>query len=176
MNYYSTYQLITNEEILKINELSAYVEEFQKYDRKFSSYKLTNEDKDIFLKKILIWIENHLKIKLNSYNNNLYDTFLINYNTGDFFLKHKDDTFMQVKGSTRKYVCGFHLNNDYIGGEYCLYDSNETHTIIENKIGYPYIFESKMYHEVKPVIEGTRKSIVIHIDKECLETIKKQIL
>jgi hypothetical protein len=169
-------QLITDEEILKINELSIHAEEFEKEDRKYSSYKLKNKDKDIFLKKLLVWIESYLKIKLISYNYDLYDTFLINYNVGDFFLKHKDDTLMGAKGSTRKYVSGFHVNEDYQGGDFVLYDYDDNFKIIEKRKGYPYVFESKMYHEVKPVILGIRKSIVIHIDSESILKSKKQII
>jgi hypothetical protein len=176
MLHYSTYQVISDEDIKKLNDLSVKVEFFQKHDRRFSSYQFTNEDKDIFLKKVLMWVEEVRQIKLNIYDYKFYDSFLINYQVGDYFLKHKDDTYMNFRGSTRKYVVGFHLSNEYKGGEYCIYDSNNNIELIGNDIGHTYVFDSETYHEVKPIIEGVRKSVIIHIEKENIVTSKKDII
>jgi Rps23 Pro-64 3,4-dihydroxylase Tpa1-like proline 4-hydroxylase len=176
MLHYSTYQIISNDDIKKLNDLSINVELYQKNDRKYSSYQFTNEDKEIFLGKILNWIEDVLEIKLNKSDYKYYDSFLIKYDVGSYFHKHKDDTYMKFRGSTRKYVVGFHLSNEYKGGEYCIYDSNNNIELIGNDIGYTYVFDSETYHEVKPIVEGVRKSVIIHIEKENIVTSKKEII
>ncbi len=168
--------LISEDDLSFIDKLSYKVARVERDDRRYSSHRLSNEEKSVFLKKLLIWVENKLDIKFRRYDLSLFDTFFINYNVGDFFLKHRDDTLMWAKGSKRKYVSGFHINEDYEGGDFVVYDYDDNFEIMEKRKGYPYIFESKMYHEVKPVLSGVRKSIVIHIDTESILTSEKQII
>lgn len=160
---YSYTQLITNDELEYIDTLSDKVLSVKKNDRQYSVYTLNEYDKNIFLKKILNWIESIAKIKFNSYDSNLYDSYLINYDVGNFFSKHKDSDYLK-NGNVRKFVVGFHLYCDYTGGDFVLYDG-DIKTNILNKPGYVYLFNSNVEHEVLPIETGVRKSIVMFINE-----------
>lgn len=175
MVHISQEQIINDDELGIINTLSFNSTLYKSHDRKYSSYKFTDKEKDIFLKKLLIWVESIVDFKFNNYKNYMFDCFLIVYNVGDYFLKHSDDMYMINKGSNRKYVAGFHINNNYEGGEYNVYNHDTQFETIINKPGFTYLFDSSMFHEVKIVKKGIRKSVVIFIDEECIENRKKII-
>lgn len=161
---YSTTQLITDAELAYIDSLSNNVHEVKKNDRSYSVYTLNDYDKNIFFKKILKWIEDTAEVKLTNYDSNLYDSYLINYNAGDFFSKHKDSDYLKT-GVVRKFVIGFHLYCEYTDGDFILH-TDVGHTNILNKAGVVYLFDSEVEHEVLPIKTGVRKSIVMFINKE----------
>jgi hypothetical protein len=166
MIQYSDTQLITDDELAYLDTLSNKSIPVKKIDRQYSVYTLNDYDKNIFLTKILKWIESITAVKLNSYNSNVYDSYLINYDVGDFFSKHKDSDYLK-NGVVRKFVGGFHLYSDYTNGEFVLY--NDVDTInISNKPGVTYLFDSSIEHEVLPIKMGIRKSIVFFINTEHL--------
>jgi hypothetical protein len=166
MIQYSNTQLINDDELRYIDTLSDKLIQVKKSDRNYYVYTLNDYDKNIFLTKVLKWIEVIAKIKLNSYDSNLYDSYLINYNKGDFFSKHKDSDYLK-KDVVRKFVGGFHLYSDYTKGEFVLYNSIEKINIL-NKPGVTYLFDSSIEHEVLPIETGIRKSIVFFINEEHL--------
>jgi len=161
---YSTTQLITDTELEYIDTLSDKSTFFKTTGRQYSVYELNDYDKNIFLTKILKWVESITDVKLNNYNSNLYDSYLINYNEGDFFSKHKDNDYLK-NGVVRKFVVGFHLYCNYTGGDFVLYE-NVKQTNILNNAGVVYLFDSDVEHEVLPIETGLRKSIVIFINTE----------
>lgn len=163
---YSTTQLITDEELRYIDTLSDNSLDVKKNDRQYSVYTLNEYDKNIFFKKILKWVESTAEIKLHSYDSNLYDSYLINYDVGDFFSKHKDSDYLK-SGVVRKFVVGFHLYCDYTGGDFILYNDTQQINILNNA-GVVYVFDSDIEHEVLPIESGIRKSIVMFINKEHL--------
>ncbi len=67
--------------------------------------------------------------------------------------------------STRKLTLVMALNDDFTGGEFQLNLGNEeTPTTLEMTRGKIYAFPSFLIHRVKPVLTGTRKSIVIWVE------------
>ena len=90
-----------------------------------------------------------------------------NYKTGDVFKKHKDNLY-----PTQIHNIGVCLNDDYVGGEFVLYEPYE---ILPKKKGEIYTFPSLRMHEVKEILEGERWSIIafLHIDNLDL---KKRLL
>jgi predicted 2-oxoglutarate/Fe(II)-dependent dioxygenase YbiX len=174
MIHYSKEKLVTDDELKFIDNLSPITRRIVKNDRAHSAHRLNFSEKEVFLKKILMWVENTMSIKLKSYDYNLYDTYLIIYNKNDFFSKHTDNQYMS-KGVTRKFVTGFHLECEYEGGEYCIFaDGKEVD--IKNDVGIIYLFDGEIEHEVKPIKSGIRKSIVIFIDNENIMTGKTEKL
>ena len=163
---YSTTQLITDEELRYIDTLCNNTLDVKKNDRQYSVYTLNEYDKNIFFEKILKWVESTAEIKLKSYDSNLYDSYLINYDSGDFFSKHKDSDYLK-NGFVRKFVGGFHLYSDYTGGDFVLYNNVEKINIL-NTPGVVYLFDSSIEHEVLSVETGVRKSIVFFINAENL--------
>lgn len=116
------------------------------------------------IKKLLIWFEEMTNLKLKTYNHSL---ILHRFYKDNFFAKHSDNTYRNEKN--RAYVVGFHLNNEYEGGDYVLYDTNE---IINKTPGVPYFFNSKIEHEITPIKSGVRKSALIFINHEDLSKSK----
>jgi predicted 2-oxoglutarate/Fe(II)-dependent dioxygenase YbiX len=80
---------------------------------------------------------------------------LLRYETGQFYVQHTD-SFIQQQRSISCSVC---LNEDYVGGEFAFFDRE---IMIRSTVGSVIVFPSNfMYpHEIMPVIEGTRYSII----------------
>jgi hypothetical protein len=163
---YSNDQLITDDELKYIDSLSNNVLKVNKCDRRYSVYTLNEHDKNIFLKKILKWIEATGQVQLHRYDSDLYDCYLITYHKDDFFSKHKDNTYLK-NGFMRRFVAGFHLYCDYTGGDFILYDDIKKTNIL-NKPGVTYLFDGDIEHEVLPIETGIRKSIIMFINEEHL--------
>lgn len=162
---YSEPNFIDNYEISELEKLSATMfRKSKENERSYSILTLNSKQKEIFLKKILVWIESIYDIKLLSYSPEFYDSYMIYYNKCDFLYRHHDNQFIFNHKMKRKYVVGFHLNNDYEGGEYYLYFNNTKHEI-DKTVGVAYTFDSELEHEVKPITSNIRKSVVIFVNE-----------
>jgi len=80
---------------------------------------------------------------------------LLRYNEGDFYIEHTDS----FKEQQRSLSCSLQLNDNYVGGEFALFGRE---IMIRSKKGSAIVFPSNfMYpHEIMPVLEGTRYSII----------------
>jgi predicted 2-oxoglutarate/Fe(II)-dependent dioxygenase YbiX len=80
------------------------------------------------------------------------------YKVGDYFKKHKDNLY-----PTQIHNIGVCLNDDYVGGEFVLYEPYE---ILPKKQGEIYTFPSLRMHAVNEILQGERWSIIsfLHID------------
>jgi predicted 2-oxoglutarate/Fe(II)-dependent dioxygenase YbiX len=151
-------KLVTEDEIEFIETLYHDLFHFKKRDRSYE-VKIIETDLIAPIKlKLLKWVESKLKLKLNSYDQKI---MIMRYNENDYFLRHTDDDY--AWGKNRYLVTGFHLNDDYEGGDYIVYNP---YYLIEKEIGVPYVFESKTEHEVKKVTKGTRRSVIMFINHE----------
>jgi PKHD-type hydroxylase len=63
-----------------------------------------------------------------------------------------------INGKTRKLSMTIVLNENYEGGEFEFFDGKE---LIKEKMGTVIAFPSYLVHKVKPVIKGTRYSLVV---------------
>ena len=80
------------------------------------------------------------------------------FTKGDWFGKHND-----VRDN-RLYAVGVLLNDDFSGGDFKLYNPNE---IILNKvIGNTYLFDVKIDHEITPILDGERYSLLWFLENE----------
>ena len=61
-----------------------------------------------------------------------------------------------------EYAAGFHINDDYEGGEFVVYE-NGKQRIIGKQIGVPYIFSSEVGHKINKVKSKIRYSIIVFI-------------
>jgi Rps23 Pro-64 3,4-dihydroxylase Tpa1-like proline 4-hydroxylase len=80
---------------------------------------------------------------------------LLMYESGQFYTQHTDSFIHQQ----RSVSCSLTLNDDYVGGEFAFFDRE---MMIRNSVGSVIVFPSNfMYpHEIMPVIEGTRYSVI----------------
>ena len=128
-------------------------------DRSYEFAVLKNNELNI-TQKLLDWFEMESGEKLK---NKIHHLIIHQYSVGDYFAKHIDSVERNYKN--RAYVIGFHINNNYEGGEYKLYEPNE---IIDKTPGVPYCFKSDRLHEITKITKGIRKSALIFINYEDL--------
>ena len=150
---------------IELNFLNQYWEnvEYRKHnDRSYEFALMVNNNMGI-TNKLLNWFEVQSGEKLIHKE---HDLIIHKYNVGDYFGKHTDKNY-----KNRAYVVGFHINDNYEGGEYILYNPNE---IIDKRPGIPYYFKSDRLHEITKITKGIRKSGLIFIDYEDL--VKKSLL
>jgi hypothetical protein len=155
-------KLFTSDEINLIENSFHDMTKVQKRDRSYEVKALESEIIIPIKLKLLSWVESNLNIRLNSTDQKFG---ILRYNTNDFFLRHNDDDikYRNAFGKNRYLVTGFHLNDDYVGGDFTVYDPEY---IITKEIGVPYVFEVKRDHEVKIITSGTRKSVIMFINHE----------
>jgi hypothetical protein len=113
-----------------------------------------------YLDRFLDWIEN--KIGKNIDNRKKYHLILHRFKKGDYFDYHTDGGYRDKELGKREYAAGFHLNNDYEGGEFVVYE-NEKERVIGKQIGAPYIFSADIGHKINKVKSNTRYSIVVFV-------------
>jgi hypothetical protein len=77
---------------------------------------------------------------------------------GDWFGKHND-----VRDN-RLYSVGVLLNDDFEGGDFKLYNPNEI--ILDKVIGNTYIFDVTINHEITPILDGERYSLLWFLQNE----------
>jgi len=130
-----------------------------KSDRSYKFVIFNNKESKI-VDKLLDWFELESGEKIKNRDSYL---FLHKYETGDYFTKHKDEAVIADKH--REYVVGFHINDDYKGGNYKLYNPEST---IDKTPGVPYFFKANREHEITPIINGIRKSALMFIYSEDL--------
>ena len=102
--------------------------------------------------------------KVISNYNDIVPTFRIDIDTGYQLLRYKEGEFYtqhtdSFKEQQRSLSCSLQLNENYVGGEFALFDRE---IMIRTKPGSAIVFPSNfMYpHEIMPVIKGTRYSII----------------
>ena len=77
---------------------------------------------------------------------------------GDWFGKHNDIR------ENRLYAVGVLLNNNFEGGDFKLYNPNEI--ILDKVIGNTYIFDVTINHEITPILDGERYSLLWFLQNE----------
>lgn len=94
----------------------------------------------------------------------MHSEFHINVDTGYELLRYKEGNFYKqhvdsFKEQQRSVSCSIQLNEDYIGGEFAFFDRE---LVIRASVGSVILFPSNFMfpHEIMPVIEGTRYSII----------------
>jgi len=90
------------------------------------------------------------------------------YKIGDSFLRHNDAK------KNRIYGVGVLLNEEFMGGDFIFYDKNPE---IINKIkGNSYVFDVITNHEIKPIINGIRHSLLWFLDNNNIKISKTNLL
>ena len=117
------------------------------------------EAEETLINKILTYIKaaNRNLYGFEIYSDTIYDLQLSKYPTGGHYKSHWDCNFSKVTSFQRKLSFVLFFNDEYDGGELVISDTNplgkpETGTLV--------VFPSIYYHEVTPVINGTRYTLV----------------
>lgn len=129
---------------------------WEKKDRKFKSIVLeySEDTKWIFL-KLKNFVEESIDIKITNLKKVIH---FHKFNEMDWFDKHND-----IKDK-RIYAVGVLLNNDFKGGDFKLYNPDEI--ILDKVIGNTYIFDVRIEHEITPILQGERYSLLWFLQRE----------
>lgn len=123
---------------------------WQYKDRSYDSYLLSYNDatKWIF-ERLKKYFESETGIEIYKIRKEIHFHKFIK---GDWFAKHNDIN------DSRLYAIGTMLNDDFEGGDFIMY--NDEKIILDKKVGNTYIFDVKIEHEITPIIDGERYSLL----------------
>ena len=125
-------------------------------DRKYNSQSITCslETKWLFDKlKTFFEEQSNIRIKKNKEVIHFHKFVKDNW-----FGKHND-----ILGN-RLYAVGVLLNDNFEGGDFKLYNPNEI--ILNRVIGNTYLFDVRIDHEITPILEGERYSLLWFLENE----------
>jgi len=125
-------------------------------DRKYRSQPITYslETKWLF-DKLQTFFEEELNIQIKKNKEVIHFHKFIK---GDWFGKHND-----VRDG-RIYAVGVLLSDDFEGGDFKLYNPGEI--ILDKVIGNTYLFDVRIDHEITPILEGERYSLLWFLQNE----------
>ena len=135
-------------------------------DRIYYSNVVNNLPQE-YLDRFLNWIENKIGKKLN--NRKKYNLILHRFKEGDYFDYHADSDFVNTSWEV-EYAAGFHINDDYEGGEFVV-NENGKERIIGKQKGVPYIFSADTLHKINKVKSKIRYSIVVFVYNNSNDTL-----
>ena len=132
------------------------VTNWNKDDRKYKSILLeySNDTEWIFL-KLKNFVEESTNIKITNLKKVIH---FHKFNEMDWFDKHNDNK------DNRIYAVGVLLNNDFKGGDFKLYNPDEI--ILDKVIGNTYTFDVRIEHEITPILQGERYSLLWFLQRE----------
>ncbi len=129
-------------------------------DRKYNSQPINyNEDTKWIFEKLSEFFQEETKLKITTIKNKIHFHKFV---SGDWFGKHNDAI------DNRVYAIGVLLNENFEGGDFKLYNPDEY--TLNKYVGNAYIFESKIEHEITPILSGERYSLLWFLQKDNLIT------
>ena len=166
--------MILNEKILFTNDECKLIINYHKNNKQIWNYSdrnyesesitYTEETKWVF-NKLKYFFENETKIKIINLKKVIHFHKFIK---GDRFKRHTDYR------DNRIYSIGVLLNDDFEGGDFQLYDSNEY--TLDKKTGNSYIFNVNLEHEITPILSGERYSLIWFLEHNNIENKTNKII
>ena len=125
-------------------------------DRKYNSQPINYslETKWLF-DKLKEFVEENTDIKIKKIKETIH---FHKFTKDDWFGKHNDIR------DNRLYAVGVLLNDTFKGGDFKLYNPNEI--ILDKVIGNTYLFDVRIDHEIIPILEGERYSLLWFLENE----------
>jgi hypothetical protein len=136
----------------KTNNITDWDMNDRKYDSKPINYSL--ETKWLF-DKLKKFVSIETEIEFRSIKKQIHFHKFVK---GDWFGKHNDIR------ENRLYAVGVLLNDDFEGGDFKLYNPNGN--TLDKVIGNTYLFDVRIDHEITPILEGERYSLLWFLEKE----------
>jgi len=135
----------------------------------------TSETQWMF-QKLLDWFSDKTGIKTRDYSDITFQEdktkdllmTLHGYSSGDRFDRHVD--IQPGVFSDRLYNIGVQLNDDYEGGDYIIWDENDIESKFDKVAGTAVAYDIRFWHQITPITQGTRWSIVFPVLKNHLLT------
>ena len=142
------------ESIISFNETD--ITNWMMGDRKYNSQPINYSLKTKWLfDKLKDFVERETNIEIRTIKKTIH---FHKFTKGDWFGKHND-----VRDD-RIYAVGVLLNDNFEGGDFKLHNPNE---IILNKVvGNAYLFDVRIEHEITPILDGERYSLLWFLQNE----------
>ena len=97
---------------------------------------------------------------------------ILKYTKGGKFKRHQDRGSKGTEWRYRTILIQLSNEDEYEGGDLSVWDTNNNETKISKQRGNAVMFDSRLYHQVHPLISGTRYVLVMWLPHESFE-IKK---
>ena len=125
-------------------------------DRNFisNSIKYSSQTSWLF-DKLKTFFETETNIQIRAIKKQIH---FHTFKEGDWFGKHNDIR------KNRLYAVGVLLNDTFEGGDFKLYNPNEV--ILNKLVGNTYLFDVRIEHEITPILEGERYSLLWFLENE----------
>jgi hypothetical protein len=131
-------------------------QEWKSNDRSYNSQTIDYSSETHWLfDKLKTFVETEADIEFRKIKKQIHFHKFVK---GDFFGKHNDIR------DDRMYAVGVLLNDDFAGGDFNLYNQNKI--ILNNTAGNAYIFDVRIEHEILPILEGERYSLLWFLQTE----------
>ena len=145
------------ESIISYNE--THITNWLMSDRKYNSQPInySSETKWLF-DKLKDFVERETNVEIRTIKKTIH---FHKFTKGDWFGKHND-----VRDN-RLYAVGVLLNDNFEGGDFKLYNPNEI--ILDKVIGNTYLFDVRIDHEITPILDGERFSLLWFLQNEHIE-------
>ena len=125
-------------------------------DRKYNSQPINYSlETNWLFDKLKEFVEENTDIKIKKIKETIHFHKFVK---GDWFAKHNDIR------ENRLYAVGVLLNDNFEGGDFKLYNPNEI--ILDKVIGNIYLFDVRIDHEITPILEGERYSLLWFLENE----------
>jgi hypothetical protein len=155
--------LFTREECESILSYSTnFSKNWKKNDRKYSS-QLINYSLEVkwLFNRLIEFTEAVSDIKIKKIKEMIHFHKFVK---GDWFDKHNDVL------DNRMYAIGVLLNDNFEGGDFKLY--NPIEQTLNKVVGNTYLFDVRIEHEITPILDGERFSLLWFLQKENIKTNK----
>ena len=142
------------ESIISHNE--TYITNWRMGDRKYNSQPINYslETKWLF-DKLRNFVERETNVRIRRIKKTIH---FHKFTKGDWFGRHNDIR------DDRVFAVGVLLNDGFKGGDFKLY--NPTEQTLNKLIGNTYLFDVRIEHEITPILDGERFSILWFLQNE----------
>ena len=142
------------ESIISYNE--THITNWRMGDRKYNSQPINYSlDTQWLFDKLKDFVEVETNIEIRTIKKTIH---FHKFTKGDWFGKHNDIR------DDRVFAVGVLLNDNFDGGDFKLYNPDEVK--LDKVTGNTYIFDVKINHEITPILEGERYSLLWFLQNE----------
>jgi hypothetical protein len=152
------------DKIIEIHKVNS--QKWKNYDREYKSFSIIlNEETEWIFYRMKAFFEEESGIVMHTIKNEVH--FHV-FETNDWFGIHND------LRDNRLFSLGVLLNDDFEGGDFKLYNPNEIK--LNKEKGNSYLFDVSISHEVTPIKNGVRYSLIWFIQNTNIKTIPNNLI
>lgn len=152
------------DKIIEIHKVNS--QKWKNYDREYKSFSIIlNEKTEWIFSRMKTFFEKESGIVMHTIKNEVH--FHV-FETNDWFGIHNDSR------DNRLFSLGVLLNDDFEGGDFKLYNPNEIK--LNKESGNSYLFDVSISHEVTPIKNGVRYSLIWFIQNTNIKTTPNNLI